>query len=895
MSVTDSYFAASEHPYWQWQDDGNVIAWTDGPTIVFRPELLTIFRRLQSQSLPPFGAIVLLLAACRDNWNELPNKREVLEQVLASGGRRDRFSLLERVCTKLDRVRALPAALRTSAEAKAELAATVFESETESTLPQAYERLIAALEGGLDENPLQPSRLRPAVDRLLRDLAKLDQGLDRVDAASLALRLRTGLEQPLAEPEEIELPSNHAARRLLSELKDDEELGGVAQLARLLLAAVHLPTPLSLPEELPIGGVSDISNRGSLDRLLLSESANDGLTLAVRVAMNEALYLRRETPPQPPSRRRLVLLDAGIRMWGVPRIFATSVGLALVAGAADGVDVTVYRTAGLDLLEVDMTTVEGLTTHLAALDHRAHPGDSLPALVEEVVESEEAIDVVLVTGDDVYADHEFQRLLGDSQIPELHVATVGRDGAFRLHLQSRRGRKVLRQAQFALDEVLHRSTKPTVPLLAHEKTSLPAIFRAQPFPLLLSCPVDPDRSWHVHDFGALTYARDGRLLHWTDASHGARQLAEDLPAGNLHWASTRIQYGEIHAVIGKLSREGLHLLALSADGSSCDHIRLEIEIVQPKYAFVHQGIVFVGDATTLNACSQATGELIAKQSLAGLRHHHSRFFSRLRTNMRIVEWLAASFNGTEIVFTSFYAESNGRESVLTVFETEDFEGPIGVLSTGMLNNFGNNDLRRITANSLNDFEVAYIARSGKRFRVRDKVTNRCFDVNAVDGGEISGDPEADLFATAKPVTLRHRFTAIGVDVEGRLTLVGRRDTLWPLTYSRQDHTLRLPLQPMPTSLRIRFAFESLESADAKRYSLTEARFADGSRALLDARGLLHLKSSEASLPQLTVVLVEGVTAGWTSDGCRWGPAYFYDDRIGLSFTDYLAPFLERLA
>ena len=84
------------------------------------------------------------------------------------------------------------------------------------------------------------------------------------------------------------------------------------------MAAVHVPPALHAQEELPLGGVSDLSNRGPLDRLLVSELANDELTLSVRVALNEALYLRREIaaapapePPGDPAGR-------GVRMWGVP-------------------------------------------------------------------------------------------------------------------------------------------------------------------------------------------------------------------------------------------------------------------------------------------------------------------------------------------------------------------------------------------------------------------------------------------------------------------------------------------------------------------------------------------------------------------------------------------------
>ena len=79
------------------------------------------------------------------------------------------------------------------------------------------------------------------------------------------------------------------------------------------------------------GGVADITNRGPLDRLLLSELAHDDLTLAARVALNEALYLRREPPMREPPGALGLLLDSGVRLWGIPRVLATAVALALIA------------------------------------------------------------------------------------------------------------------------------------------------------------------------------------------------------------------------------------------------------------------------------------------------------------------------------------------------------------------------------------------------------------------------------------------------------------------------------------------------------------------------------------------------------------------------------------
>src|SRR5262245_9373952 len=60
-----AYFASGPDIPWAW-DGGDVLAWKDGDTIAFRPEVEAILRRLAPHGLPPFGALVLLLAACRD-------------------------------------------------------------------------------------------------------------------------------------------------------------------------------------------------------------------------------------------------------------------------------------------------------------------------------------------------------------------------------------------------------------------------------------------------------------------------------------------------------------------------------------------------------------------------------------------------------------------------------------------------------------------------------------------------------------------------------------------------------------------------------------------------------------------------------------------------------------
>lgn len=81
--------------------------------------------------------------------------------------------------------------------------------------------------------------------------------------------------------------------------------------------------------------------------------------------------------------------------------------------------------------------------------------------------------------------------------------------------------------------------------------------------------------------------------------------------------------------------------------------------------------------------------------------------------------------------------------------------------------------------------------------------------------------------------------------------------------------------------------------------MRQALTGDGSRIWVDSRGLLHLKSSDPSLPEMTLVLAnENVaTAGWISSNLWHGEGYYIGDRPSeeaLIFYNVLRRFAARL-
>jgi hypothetical protein len=76
---------------------------------------------------------------------------------------------------------------------------------------------------------------------------------------------------------------------------------------------------------------------------------------------------------------------------------------------------------------------------------------------------------------------------------------------------------------------------------------------------------------------------------------------------------------------------------------------------------------------------------------------------------------------------------------------------------------------------------------------------------------------------------------------------------------------------------------------------------NGSEAILDSRGLLHLKSVDASIPEICILLVvDKPTACWSADGIVSGPGYFTarteapQMEPSVFYKNYVRRFIEAL-
>ncbi len=884
-----NYLRAPGGGLWRWAEDGKVLVWHDGNTIAFREEILHLIEWLTPNGLPPFGAIVFLLAACR---GKVPVVADIISTSsaplpLAMGGdatvlvtaRRQLNAQLEETLAELSKLSRLPAELNSGVKAKCFLAEAVFEHAK-------VERHVngQTVWRGMNESMSDAELIdmdHPAVTgSYIRQLHLVATGLKPHTAESLALRLRTGLDQ-LPREADADLPSAERARRLIEVLSRDRDIGFVARAARELMAAVKLPRRLGENDQLALGGVADITNRGPLDRLLLSELAHDDLTLSVRVALNEALYLRREPPMREPPGALALLLDSGVRLWGIPRVLATAVALALIARDKQHSQVFAWRAHGRSLFKVDLLSRNGLTEHLGALEPAAHLGASMPAFCDALRENAQS-QAVLITHRDALADPDFRRAVSEHPLAPGFVATVDRDGRFELHALPLAHRSPLCEADLDLAAIFDQPSTDLV-VRAQLDPNLPAIFGLAPFPFLL--PVAGKVDFWIKGADGYVYAAmsDRRLVRFQNQQSGASVIVDELPGGRIIWMECDGVF--VQVLKSGASQRPARLISIPLAGGDMRVFELTSgpEVLA---AYRYGEAVVVIRSHDLRVYALSDGRLLG-QARNPYQWVNGRFF-RSENHFYFAVWDGERVKFELVTMNNMYQAS----AFTTIFDRADTPGPWMLFRDGQVVSTESGEIIKPPAapDLRLDFEAVRVSRDGHRLLVPSNrhgvhKNRTLFLLDLDQSGKMEYVRDTGFWLDRCPSlptwNLYRVIEAIALQGDG-LMLVGRKGCRRKLQLVHGK--LRIALSP-PTSNSLPEGLSVFIESPRKTShgcTLQSLVFPNGGRVFLDSRGLLHFKGGDSTLPEVSLVLADGEVAGWTSDGRVCGPSFFFD---GLRTSD----------
>ncbi len=897
--VAERYFTPAEPSFWRWvgkncaEIEGT---WEPGTLLAFREELLSILTALQPQGWPPLSSLLLIMAATRTSWS---TSGHVLVDIFNGSSPDNPF--VRDVINQLDRLHALPADLRDSTAAKIRLATVIFEgSRAVLDADQAKSALAyfgSVLPHSLSDPWIGQQKPAPIPVRFADWTRSLRIGLARLSEETLRSRQLTGLDHavipaPIPEPALLPLPDSpttHAAR--LWSWSHDPQLYGVARIARQLISVVTWPRRLSQADDLPLGGVSDLTNRGPLDRLLLTELAQDNDSLMVRIALNEALYLRRECPRQETPHHRAILVDAGLRMWGRPRVFGAAVALAMAA-AQDReanllVDVAVTTREGWQ--PADITTRDGAVELLGALSPTLHPGEWLEEWRINNEVDERDCEFVLITTPDVLRQPEFQQQLKELPV-DYRIALVDGQGRFELRSHSAHGWRTEFTAKLDLDELL---TPPVdarpLPLKASAPDRYPAIMRTEPFPLLFTHQLESQFCFPAAYDVMISLASAGRVLLWDGPKQGGRQLAMDVPRGRVEsWAD--IDTGQTPQTYAVLRARRWLLLKIDVGTFACETVELKSDWSPSdptvRAVLLPECVVLISKRGVA-AFAFATGEQIdIWTDERPLICHGNRYLSDSSGH-----WYRLSCDDE-----LYFAPVKTKKPALLLIDPHPglgVEGPLEVSTDGSRDvatdtvppfiggNYQSAEQRGDFVCLIGNFEFPNHPHRLPRCAIWNVQSRPSAWSHLVKTYEAGLHEKITARFQTRPA-LRTKFTGV-VCTGDMVCLVSSKQKWWrlkPVDDKLMLVTQSMVTQPMPPNLPMEpwpvVPFERLRWPGMPIVMHT-AKLENGNTVWLDSRGLLHLLPESTSRPEITLVLDAETLSGWMSDGRRFGDPYYLTD------------------
>jgi len=554
---TTAYFKSADDYFWHWADEGEVIEWQDGRTLIYRSSLTEILAELKD-CFPPLGALLLLLNAGKEDkarlWQTLHNIYQKIHLNV-----KDEYTWINDAYNLLDILGSLPDR-NWLGNKKIHLLQTLCAAVPPTVSNDVAGNILDNFNSGnLDKNILIPVPLSKFIVEVdLQYLAAIYKAIGNRE--ELLLKLQTSVSE-LPKPLPVVIPEPPQTD-LLSELANDPATAGFTKLTRQMIAALHIPMHVQGSSDQLFGGVSDISNRGNFDRLLISELAHDELSLMVRLANNEALYLRREQLPADYQPERFLLVDTCIRMWGTPRLLAMAAALACSFQNKKG-ELPAYALTGYDYTPLQLGTKAGVASALELLSPELHSATGLTAFAKNVLQKQQQ-EFFLITDETLFHAAPFQEAFAAIRKFNGYLILVNREGRVQLFHYNKGHRHLLNHAVYDLESIF------TATDMLPASHSLPAFLHQHEAPLYF-----PFSTMQLHyyyynamQFGGVVVTEDQRLLYWKSIAFGANEIYRDLPKASTY-AFGHSEQGTIYVLL--YHNEALYLYYLNTNIQAGSH------------------------------------------------------------------------------------------------------------------------------------------------------------------------------------------------------------------------------------------------------------------------------------------------------------------------------------
>jgi hypothetical protein len=376
-----------------------------------------------------------------------------------------------------------------------------------------------------------------------------------------------------------------------------------------------------------------------------------------------------------------------------------------------------------------------------------------------------------------------------------------------------------------------------------------------------------------------TYAtlNDRRLVQFRDQEFGARVIASDLPSGKTLWMDRHDDV--VYAVKQGASQRPTRLLSVK-DGQ----LRIADLVSGGDVVSVHRygDVILLIRVEDVRAHSLSDGRLL-ERLLNPHRWLNGRYFKGQD------HFYFAAWNGESIRFEPvILPRTTDAHEVLRIFDRPNSTEPWMLQKDGNVVSMETLEKTKFPEIPDDSYLVGPIQISNDggvlllTLKVPDRKSGARVTLQRALGLRQSQHPTVDEGPSAAylfnqppsfPVWNIFRVVESVARLPAELAICGRKDR-W-----RSIGLLRSKLSITQLNKRVEacwqpLRFKSLPKPTPYGCTLHCVEWPCGSKAWLDSRGLLHLKSHDPKVPEISLVLSDREVAGWTSDGFVCGPKFF---------------------
>ncbi|MEE1897580.1 hypothetical protein V1389_04490 [Flavobacterium rakeshii] len=459
------YFQSFNYYFWEWDkeihSESSVfesVTIVDGSTIAYEPYIIEVLEYLAEESIPPFGSLLLVIIAT--NHDPVVSLKKISDIVTQSfsitkGAASEEWS--NGAFTFLKKFIALPQLYKTGSKRK-QLLQTVFSGCHNRLSKDKAQAIITEYKNHRHHLVKCAQKIPPSYAVFQKDFRTLSLLNDTFPDTQTILKAIEDL--PVVNEIANDVEEKGIVKEqpdLLTQLTQNETTFTVGSLIKTLWSGLTIPMHHYASGRQPLGGVSDLTNKGDFSRLLLSEFANDDDVFMSRLANNEALYIEREVPPENDTFFRAILIDASIRNWGTPKVLSFAMGLAIATHPKTDIECRLFVISDT-FNEVLYTTVDEVIDGLEVLSPEMSAATGFKAFFESDIMAFSP-EVFVITTPDAQKVPALQQVLSEYYSNLHFIVEPDFSGCIDFYKIVNKGRKLIQHLKLPLEELWQNKPK----------------------------------------------------------------------------------------------------------------------------------------------------------------------------------------------------------------------------------------------------------------------------------------------------------------------------------------------------------------------------------------------------------------------------------------------------